>query len=114
VDREKRRFITDIDSLKSLRRPPEGRHPGPPESTNQEVQYIKKLIDDQTPVTVRLNDNQEVQGVIEYYDRSFIRLTREGAPNLFIFKDKIKYLYETPAQNRQNKKDPASTDQDGH
>jgi len=72
----------------------EERHSGPPESTNQEVQYLRKLIENRTPVTVRLQDNQEVHGLIEYYDRSFIRLTREGQPNLLIFKDKIKYLYE--------------------
>ncbi len=70
------------------------RRSGPPESTNREVEYIKRLIENHTPVTVRLDDNTEVKGVIEYYDRSFIRLTREGQPNLLIFKDKIKYLYE--------------------
>jgi sRNA-binding regulator protein Hfq len=67
---------------------------GPPEATNKEVDYIKALIENHTPVRVRLDDNSEVSGVIEYYDRSFIRLTREGKPNLLIFKDKIKYLYE--------------------
>ncbi|RPJ59650.1 MAG: Sm ribonucleo-like protein [Acidobacteria bacterium] len=72
----------------------EERHSGPPESTGKEVEYIKQLIENHTPVRVRLDDNSEVSGVIEYYDRSFIRLTRESQPNLLIFKDKIKYLYE--------------------
>ena len=39
-------------------------------------------------------DGEEVSGVIEYYDQGFIRLTREGEPNLFIFKHDIKYLQE--------------------
>ena len=43
---------------------------------------------------VRLIDNEEVRGVIEYYDHSFIRLTREDGPNLFIYKHDIKYLAE--------------------
>ena len=43
---------------------------------------------------VKLVDGEEVTGTIEYYDNSFIRLTREGAPNLFIFKHDIKYLLE--------------------
>lgn len=43
---------------------------------------------------VKMMDGEEVSGVIEYYDQSFIRLTREGAPNLFIFKHDIKYLEE--------------------
>ena len=65
-----------------------------PEQTFEEVHYLRHLIDNEIPVRVRLRDNEEVTGTIEYYDASFIRLTREGAPNLFIFKHDIKYLYE--------------------
>lgn len=43
---------------------------------------------------VRLSDNQEVDGVVEFYDATFIRITRTGEPNLFLFKHDIKYLYE--------------------
>jgi host factor-I protein len=39
-------------------------------------------------------DGEEVVGIIEYYDLSFIRLTRLGQPNLFIFKHDIKYIME--------------------
>lgn len=45
---------------------------------------------------IKLVDGEEVVGTIEYYDQSFIRLTREGEPNLFIFKHDIKYLQEQP------------------
>jgi host factor-I protein len=65
-----------------------------PEQTFEEVRYLRHLIDNEIPVRVRLRDNEEVTGTIEYYDASFIRLTRQGAPNLFIFKHDIKYLYE--------------------
>jgi host factor-I protein len=41
-----------------------------------------------------MTDGEEVAGVIEYYDQRFIRLTRDGEPNLFIFKHDIKYLIE--------------------
>jgi len=54
-----------------------------PEQTFEEVKYLK-----------RLSDNQEVEGTIEFYDAHFIRLTRTNAPNLFLFKHDIKYLYE--------------------
>jgi len=47
-------------------------------------------------VNVRLTDNSEVKGTIEFYDVSFIRLTRVGEPNLFLYKHDIKYLYEAP------------------
>ena len=52
------------------------------------------MIDDEIRVTVKLTDNQEVTGTIEYYDLNFIRLTRTDGPNLFIFKHDIKYLFE--------------------
>ncbi len=68
----------------------------PRADTQQEVAYLRRLIDRNLPVTVKLRDGQLVHGVIEYYDRSFIRLTREGAPNLFIFKKDISYLFEDP------------------
>jgi host factor-I protein len=68
-----------------------------PEQTFEEVKYLRRLIDDEIKVTVKLTDNQEVTGTIEYYDLNFIRLTREGSPNLFIFKHDIKYIFEAAA-----------------
>jgi sRNA-binding regulator protein Hfq len=66
----------------------------PPEQTFEEIRYLKRLIETKTPVIVKLSDNQSVAGVVEYYDQRFIRITRTDAPNLFIFKHDIKYLYE--------------------
>ncbi len=65
-----------------------------PDQTFEEVKYLRHLIDDRVPVRVRLSDNQEVDGVVEFYDATFIRITRNGEPNLFLFKHDIKYLYE--------------------
>jgi sRNA-binding regulator protein Hfq len=65
-----------------------------PEQTFEEVRYLKQLIEQRTPVRVRMSDNQEIDGVIEFYDVHFIRVTRENAPNLFLFKHDIKYIYE--------------------
>ncbi len=66
----------------------------PPEQTFEEVKYLRHLIDNEVPIRVRLRSNEEFSGKIEFYDRSFIRLTREDGPNLFLFKRDIKYLYE--------------------
>jgi host factor-I protein len=65
-----------------------------PEQTFEEARYLKQLIEKGTTVRVKLEDGEEVVGIIEYYDVSFIRLTRKGEPNLFIFKHDIKYLQE--------------------
>ena len=65
-----------------------------PEQTFEEARYLKQLIENSTVVRVKMADGEEVSGTIEYYDQSFIRLTRKGEPNLFIFKHDINYVVE--------------------
>ena len=65
-----------------------------PEQTFEEVKYLRYLIENQIPVRVKLSDNEVVEGLVEFYDTNFIRLTRHSGPNLFLFKHDIKYLYE--------------------
>ena len=65
-----------------------------PEQTFEEIKYLKRLIESHAPIRIKLSNNEEVRGVIEYYDKRFMRVTREGEPNLFIFKHDIKYLAE--------------------
>jgi host factor-I protein len=74
--------------------PQQGKSARAPEHTFEEAKYLKQLIEAGARVRVKMADGEEVEGVIEYYDQSFIRLTREGQPNLFIFKHDIKYLQE--------------------
>ena len=66
----------------------------PVEQTFEETRYLKHLIDRKIPICVKLADNDLVTGTVEYYDQRFIRLTRKGMPNLFIFKHDIKYIQE--------------------
>jgi sRNA-binding regulator protein Hfq len=72
---------------------------GPRTSTQQEAQYLRRLIDGHVPVSIKVRGGEVYQGVIEYYDGRFIRLTREDQhlPNLFIFKKEILYLSEPQA-----------------
>jgi host factor-I protein len=65
-----------------------------PEQTFEEAKYLKQLIEKQTPVRLKLSNDEVIDGIIEYFDQRFIRVTREGAPNLFVFKHDIKYLSE--------------------
>ena len=65
-----------------------------PEQTFEEVRYLKHLIENAIPVRIKLAEGDEVRGTVEYYDQSFIRITRAGEPNLFIFKHDIKYMIE--------------------
>ena len=72
----------------------------PPEETSEEAAYLKGLGEKQKAVTLKLADGEVVQGWIEYYDKNMVRLTREGKPNLFIFKHEIMYISEDGAAKR--------------
>jgi host factor-I protein len=82
-----------------------GRTP-PPEDTHQEAAYLKLLGEKQHPVRIKLLDGSVVCGWIEYYDRRMVRLTREGEPNLFIFKHQIAYIAEDAGRPPQSKQAP--------
>jgi host factor-I protein len=70
-----------------------GRMP-PSEETFEEATFLKSLGEKRKPVSIKLMDGEIVGGWIEYYDKNMVRLTREGAPNLFIFKHEIMYIAE--------------------
>ncbi len=89
----------------------------PPEETFEEVAYLKMLGEKQKMVSVKLVDGEIVRGWIEYYDRNMIRLTREDAPNLFIFKHEIMYIAEggrEPARKREAAKPAAASGPDAN
>ena len=73
---------------------------GPPETTFREAEYIGRLSRNRTPIVVKLIDGEQIRGWIEYYDKDIIRITRKTEPNLFIYKNRVKYLYEDPANSR--------------
>ncbi|QQS46296.1 MAG: RNA chaperone Hfq [Acidobacteriota bacterium] len=66
----------------------------PPEQTNAESFYYKKQMDSRTPMIIVLQDNEKIQGTIEWYDKNSIKLHRQDGPNLLILKHNIKYLYK--------------------
>lgn len=66
----------------------------PPGDTGQEALYLRFLSDQQAQVAVKLRDGELVTGWIEYFDDKMIRLTREGKPNLFIYKEQIRTISE--------------------
>ena len=77
-----------------------GRKAAPPEQTNAENFYYQKQMQTRTPMVIVLRDGEEVHGIIEWYDKTCIKVVREdGGPNLMIYKPAIKYMFkeeETP------------------
>lgn len=72
----------------------------PPEETGMEALYLASLREKQTPVTVKLMDGETLRGWIEYYDVHMVRLTRDNAPNLFIYKHDILYISDESGRRR--------------
>src|SRR5688572_7805015 len=66
----------------------------PPETTNAENFYYLKQMNSKTPMVVILTDGEQIRGWIEWYDKSCLKVNREGAPNLLIQKHCIKYLFK--------------------
>jgi sRNA-binding regulator protein Hfq len=65
-----------------------------PDTTFKEAEYLRELIALGQKVRITLEDSSTHEGVIEYFDQSFVRLTAETGPNLFVYKHEIKYLAE--------------------
>jgi host factor-I protein len=82
-------------TLKRMKAPPPG-------ETGQEGIYLKTLGEKQTQVAVKLLTGETFKGWIEYFDSNMIRLTREGAPNLFIYKHEVLYISEDGRGGRHN------------
>ena len=66
----------------------------PPDQTNAENFYYLKQMQSKTPMTIVLKDGEVLKGVIEWYDKTCLKVNREGEPNLLIFKSNIKYMYK--------------------
>jgi host factor-I protein len=66
----------------------------PPEQTNAENFYYLKQMNSRTPMVIVMTDGEEIRGWIEWYDKSCLKVNREGAPNLLIQKHCIKYLFK--------------------
>ena len=70
------------------------RNPRRPEQTNAENFYYQKQMQSKTPMVIVLGDGEEIRGMIEWYDKSCIKVSRNGQTNLLIYKPAIKYMFK--------------------
>jgi host factor-I protein len=82
------------DIREQTKRPPMAKKTTPPEQTNAEQFYYSKQMQSKTRMMVVLTDGEQLEGVIEWYDRECLKLNRIGAPNLLLYKQCIKYMYK--------------------
>lgn len=73
---------------------PNGKKTAPPEQTHAENFYYQKQMQSKTPMVIVLQDDEEIHGVIEWYDKYCLKMNRTGEPNLLIYKPSIKYMYK--------------------
>ena len=66
----------------------------PPTETHAEIYYYKKQIDAHTHMVLVLEDGEEIEGTIEWYDRGALKINRRSGPNLLVLKRYIKYIYK--------------------
>ena len=68
--------------------------PVPPDQTNAENFYYVKQMQTKTPMVFVLKDGEVLHGVIEWYDKSCLKVNRDEGPNLLLYKPNIKYMYK--------------------
>jgi host factor-I protein len=78
-------------------RPPisaNGKKSPPAEQTHAENFYYQKQMQARTPMVFVLQDGEEIKGVIEWYDKCCLKITRSTGANLLVYKPSIKYIYK--------------------
>ena len=70
------------------------RKAAPTEQTNAENFYYVKQMQNRTPMVIVLKDDEQLHGIIEWYDKNCIKLNRTSGPNLLVLKHNIKYMFK--------------------
>ena len=102
------------EQMNRQKRPPRNRpqkRSAPSDQTHAESFYYVKQMQNRTPMVVVLRDGEELCGIIEWYDRACLKLSRADGPNLLIYKDGIKYLYKQ--DEAENGRPDAAADTEG-
>jgi sRNA-binding regulator protein Hfq len=75
----------------------------PLEQTHAETFYYQKQIQSKTPMVVVTCDGEELHGIIEWYDKSCIKLNRTGGQsNLLIYKSSVRYMFKEAEETKRN------------
>ena len=70
-----------------------------PDQTNAENFYYVKQMQAKTPMVFVLRDGETLHGVIEWYDKSCLKVNRTEGANLLLYKPNIKYMYKDGERN---------------
>lgn len=64
------------------------------ETANRQAElfYLQKQIQSQTPMVIVLEDGEQLEGCIEWYDRHTLKL--RGRYRMLVYKSAIKFMYK--------------------
>ena len=73
----------------------------PAEQTHAENFYYQKQMQSKTAMVVVTREGEQLRGIIEWYDKSCIKLNRaNGESNLLIYKSSIRYMFKEAEETR--------------
>lgn len=82
------------EKMEQPRKAQQQKRPTPPDQTNAENFYYVKQMQARTPMVITLKDGEVLKGSIEWYDRSCLKVNRDGEPNVLVYKSNIKYMHK--------------------
>lgn len=62
------------------------------QNRHAELFYLQKQIQSQTPMVIVLEDGERIEGCIEWYDRTALKV--RGRSKTLVYKSAIKYMYK--------------------
>jgi sRNA-binding regulator protein Hfq len=67
------------------------------ESSHAEAFYFQKQMQGQIPMIVVLDNGEQIEGCIEWYDHNAIKI--KGSTRMLVYKAAIKYIYKAPEKH---------------
>jgi len=104
--RTQTRTRTQPASIAPFRLPAYGygqNHEQAPAQQQAELFYLQKQIQAQTPMVVVLEDGEQIEGCIEWYDRTALKI--RGRQKTLVYKSAIKYMYKVGDQGQKSSRE---------
>ena len=76
--------LSEVRDQMTVRKVRSKRAPG--DQTNAENFYYVKQMQNRTLMVLVLKDGEQIQGVIEWYDKDSLKVNRRSEPNLLVLK----------------------------
>ncbi|MFW6136663.1 MAG: RNA chaperone Hfq [Candidatus Aminicenantaceae bacterium] len=90
----------NISDFKEKKTRESKKKPHPEFATHAENYYYLKQMNKKTLMVLVCTDGEKLEGHIEWYDHYCLKLNRQGAPNLLVYKNNIKYMFKVESKRK--------------